>query len=566
MSNNRFFAVTLSLLLALPAMGKDSLTIASVQAPVSTVVAENLERLLGYIGKATEAGADVVVFPETALSGFDRETIEGLDWEALTEAEARLAKEAADRKINLLFGSATRRAEGRPYNSAVVIDRSGREIFRYHKMVPEPWFEPGDRLALFEIDGVPCTLIVCHDERYPELVRLPAMKGAQVCFYISYEINSLAGAVKKIENYRAQLIARAAENRIYMIQSNGIGGIPGKPDSGVVLGHSRFVDPDGIVIEEALPLVERMMVREIDLSKADGRLAERSLSIEPLRKFWETGLAHFDSKAGNEWIEPATGPFRDRLRVGQLRGVPPKWDLEGNFQTFLDILPEASERKVDILITPECWLDGYAAPDPESTPDRLRGVAQDLTNSPYLQRVAREADERDMYICFGFTSLEDGKIYNASGLWDREGRLVGVYHKTHLQTHDLQYEFGESLPVYDTEYGPVGMMICADRRWPETVRTLRLKGARLILNPTYGMCHLDNEWWMRTRGFENQCFIAFTHPEVGFVVDPKGKLSGKEEGSEPGLHVVEIDLSQARDDNHLRDRRPELYGIIAEPK
>jgi N-carbamoylputrescine amidase len=246
-----------------------------------------------------------------------------------------------------------------------------------------------------------------------------------------------------------------------------------------------------------------------------------------------------------------------------MQSVPGKWDLKQNFAVFLEMLEIASKNNADIFITPECWLDGYAAADELSTPAKLRTVAQPLAGSPYLDRVAREASERDMYICLGFSSLENGRIYNASGLWDNKGNLRGVYHKTHLQTHDLQYEFGQALPVWDTPWGPLGIMICADRRWPETARTLRLQGARLILNPTYGMHHEANEWWMRTRGFENQCFIAFTHPNVGFVVGPKGNVTAKRD-ERPGVLIAEVDLSRAKDDNHLRDRRPELYRAITE--
>ncbi|MCC6145319.1 MAG: carbon-nitrogen hydrolase family protein, partial [Candidatus Hydrogenedentes bacterium] len=181
----------------------------------------------------------------------------------------------------------------------------------------------------------------------------------------------------------------------------------------------------------------------------------------------------------------------------------------------------------------------------------------------YLDRVAQEARERCLYICFGFTSLEDGRIYNAAGLWNDQGELVGVYHKTHLQTHDLQFTPGAALPVWPTRWGTVGTMICADRRWPETARTLRLEGARLILNPTYGMHHYANEWWMRTRSFENQCFIAFAHPEVSFVTGPGGDLLAKRSET-PGVLLCDIDLAQATEDNHLRDRRPDIYGPLVE--
>jgi predicted amidohydrolase len=262
---------------------------------------------------------------------------------------------------------------------------------------------------------------------------------------------------------------------------------------------------------------------------------------------------------------PAIAP-RDTLRLALLHGVPEKWAVERNFAVFLQELDEASARKADVIITPECWLDGYAAADPASTPERLRGVAQDLDSSAYLQRVAEEAKKRAMMICFGFTSLEGGRVYNAAGLWDAEGKRIGLYHKTHLQKHDLQFAPGESLPVWDSAFGKVGIMICADRRWPETPRTLRLEGARLILNPTYGFSGDMNEAIMRTRAYENQCFIAFAHPKTSLVTGPGGKVLAKWDGDTPGITVCDIDLAQAKEDNHLQDRRPEIYGAITEPK
>lgn len=259
----------------------------------------------------------------------------------------------------------------------------------------------------------------------------------------------------------------------------------------------------------------------------------------------------------------APGDFENTVTVAQMRGVPVKWDIDANMATFVAQAHAAGAEKPDVFITPECWLDGYAAPDEGSTREKLMEVAQPLKGSPYLDKVAELAKQYNMWICFGFSSLEDGKLFNTSGLWNRAGELVGVYHKTHIQTHDVQYDLGMGLPVWDSEWGKLGMMICADRRWPETVRTLRIQGARLILNPTYGMHGEMNLKIMQVRAWENQCFIAFTHPQQSLLVNPKGEAILDVNGEAPGYSITTIDLTEAKEDNHLRDRRPELYGVLS---
>ncbi|MBX7254950.1 MAG: carbon-nitrogen hydrolase family protein [Candidatus Hydrogenedentes bacterium] len=538
----------------------ESIRIASVQMAVTNDMNANLLRIEKGISKAKAEGARVVVFPETALTGLSKEAIESLDWERLDQAIERIRQRARDTEMYVIFGAASRSTSDKPYNTAFVIGPDGEEVTRYHKNFPESWFQPGDHMALFSIDGIPCTLIICHDSRFPELVRVPTIAGAQICFYISYEINGREGALRKKEGYRAQSIARAVENNIWYIQSNGIGPKHGKSLS---LGNSVIVDPRGTVVAKAPQLRDRMLVVDVRPGDAKRSNALEGLSGKALQEWWKAAqdqLKAWDA-AHAAFAQPKSSE-EGHVRLALMQSMPVKWDLESNFGTFLKQLDEAKD--ADIFITPECWLDGYAAADPASSPERLRTVAQDLSSSTYLQRVAEEARKRKTYICFGFTSLENGKIYNSAGLWDDAGKLIGVYHKTHLQTHDLQFAQGESLPVWQTRWGTVGIMICADRRWPETARTLRLQGARLILNPTYGMHHLTNEYWMRTKSYENQCFIAFAHPSVGLVTDPRGGLAAKRFDN-PGVLLCDVDLNASTDDNHLRDRRPELYGIIADP-
>lgn len=532
------------------------LKVASVQMPVTGNIETNFTAMGQSIAEAKKNGARVVVFPETVLSGFFHKDIQNINWSLLQDKMNGLAALARQNDVYLVYGSATKSPFERPYNSALVINPKGECIEEYHKTFPENQFETGEKLALFKVDSIPCTMIICHDSRYPELVRVPVMAGARVCFYISYEVNGLEQARQKREGYTAQSCARAVENNIWYIQANGVGPFEG---NSVSLGNSVIVNPSGQVVARAPEMKPAIIYAniEVNMAKAQSSPALRGQTGKLLGDWNKMAVEELLAQEKGE--ESAATPKQANdsiIRLALMQTVPEKWNLDKNFDTFLKLLDQAGS--ADIFITPECWLDGYAAADKTSTPEKLRAIAQNIQTSKYIGRVAEEARKRQMYICFGFTSIENGQVFNSAGLWDKTGKLVGIYHKTHLQTHDLQFARGEGLPVWDTPWGKVGTMICADRRWPETARTLRLKGARLILNPTYGMNHLANEWWMRTKGYENQCYIAFAHPSVGFVVGPKGNLVAKRDEN-PGVLVCDIDITQSKNDNHIRDRRPDIY-------
>lgn len=252
------------------------------------------------------------------------------------------------------------------------------------------------------------------------------------------------------------------------------------------------------------------------------------------------------------------------LTVGMLKAMPRKWDMEGNWAIFEEQFRRHQDDGIDVFITPECFLDGYAVTEKDWTVQKFAEIAQNVGESVYIQQVQDLARQTRTCIVFGFTELLNGLFYNCALLVGADGELIGKYHKTHLQNHDHRFAPGQDLPVFDLGMGLVGIVICADRRWPESIRTLRLKGAKICLMPTYGMWHLDNEWWMRTRSYENQMFICFTHPRVALITDPKGWTDAKLQSSVPDVLVHEIYLSEARDDDHLANRRPELYGVLSD--
>lgn len=265
------------------------LKVASIQMEIHDDWRENLPRILRGIDEARATGARVVVFPEAALSGFSKAAVAQLNWTELAGAMRQVAEAARTAKAYVLYGCATPVEQAKPHNTALVIGPDGNEITRYHKMFPEGWFTPGESLALFRIDDLPCTLMICHDERFPELTRIPVLAGAQICFYLSYEINGAENAARKREGYRAQLIARAVENGIWVVQSNGVGPLRG--DGPRSLGNSRIVAPDGTVLDEAPEMQEATLLREITPSEAKRGNALETWNNPALKAWWQQGLA-----------------------------------------------------------------------------------------------------------------------------------------------------------------------------------------------------------------------------------------------------------------------------------
>ena len=187
-------------------------------------------------------------------------------------------------------------------------------------------------------------------------------------------------------------------------------------------------------------------------------------------------------------------------------------------------------------------------------------IAQSLDGDNYFSRAREFAGSHSVHLVFGFTELTENGCFNAAALINDRGTLVGCYHKTHLLDHDTVYLPGEKLQVWETSLGKIGIMICADRRWPETARTLRVRGAEVIMNPTYGMWHLDNEWWMRTRSYENEIFICFTHPRVSLITGPRGEVAAKLHSNVPDVLIHDIDLSE-NGDVMFSHRRPDIYDM-----
>ena len=190
-------------------MVDSSMRVASVPLFNLRQVDESCAYIVEKIGVAARAGADVVVFPETATNAYqhgepeaDRAGIERWMPEIL-----QAVREAAGPWM--VLGSYTF-GEG-VCNSALVVDPAGEVRANYHKIA-----EGGRRWLMLEINGVYCTVVICSDFWVPGILLVPKMLGAQVCFYP----HASGGVQQERDDWSALYYVRAWESRMFLVMAD----------------------------------------------------------------------------------------------------------------------------------------------------------------------------------------------------------------------------------------------------------------------------------------------------------------------------------------------------------
>jgi predicted amidohydrolase len=249
----------------------------------------NVATTLRYVRAAAECGSRVVLFPEASLTGYYFPYVIGLDPPRVQEALDVTCRAAGEHGIWVIAGT-IQKTPNRHLNIAHVIAPDGRIAYEYakvHMAGPDEkaYCRGGDKLALFEIDGVPCTLVICRDGRHPELYRIPAMAGAQILFHPSCSSDEIEAVCWKRTSGRAQQPV-GPNSKIFHCVANTIGQSPdGKQTSS---GWSFIREPNGIPLAEAGCFQEEMITAVLDLSRADRSYTLDSLQDPPfLRKYWE---------------------------------------------------------------------------------------------------------------------------------------------------------------------------------------------------------------------------------------------------------------------------------------
>jgi predicted amidohydrolase len=277
-----------------------ALQVSCVQLHWARSLERNLEQTVRFIRMAAAEGSRVVLFPEANLTGYDFPSVVKLDPREVEQALDRARRTAAEAGIWAIVGT-LKKTPDRLLNLAHVISPDGRVAYEYAKVHlagrdEKAHCRGGDKLALFEIDGVPCTLVICRDGRHPELYRLPAMAGAKILFHPSCSSDEIEAVAWKRISGRAQQPAGPTTG-IFHCVANTVGQSPdGKQTSS---GQSFIREPAGLPLAEAGYYQEEMITAVLDLDRAGRGYALDSLEAPPfLRGHWERMIEDVKARAG----------------------------------------------------------------------------------------------------------------------------------------------------------------------------------------------------------------------------------------------------------------------------
>jgi predicted amidohydrolase len=168
-------------------------------------------------------------------------------------------------------------------------------------------------------------------------------------------------------------------------------------------------------------------------------------------------------------------------------------DKQANLTKMKETCRRARKMGVDIIAFPEMSLTGYECSEEARTTKKacsMHEEAAELIPGPSTEEMAALAKELDQVIIFGMPERDpdDPKVkYVSTAVVSPDG-VLGSYRKMHLATPPVWTEYycfksGNSIPVFDTKFGPIGVQICADFwMYPELTRIQMLKGARIIFN------------------------------------------------------------------------------------
>lgn len=270
-----------------------------------------------------------------------------------------------------------------------------------------------------------------------------------------------------------------------------------------------------------------------------------------------------------------------KIRVSCAQLWPKLGDKQSNLNQMKACVEDimVKDPKTNLIVFPELMTSGY-----EGTPEMFQELAETAPDGESMQVMGELAKRHHVHIVYGFPerdSILTDVLYNAAVLIDCDGKVLGTYRKVHPFADEKRWcRAGCEIPVFDTEIGKLGIMICWDTGFPEVARCCALKGADLLIVSTNWESPYADDWDLVTkaRAFDNTLHLVAANrvgddgKTLSFfgrskVIDPVGREIAALNEAREGVISAEIDLSltekeRARYYTFFKDRRPDAYGEI----
>ena len=271
---------------------------------------------------------------------------------------------------------------------------------------------------------------------------------------------------------------------------------------------------------------------------------------------------------------------RDRIRAGFFQFNPEFGNKAGNLKKVIASLSHLTET-MHLLVLPEFFATGYQFLSREEVDD----LSEKVPGGETTQVLTDIAQKENLYIIAGLAEKNNNNYFNSAVFIGPDG-YIGTYRKTHLFFEEKKYftPGDTGFKVWSTEIGRIGIMICFDWFFPESMRALALNGAEVVGHPSnlvMPYCPAA----MPIRCLENRMFSVTANrtgteqrnPDqilrfIGqsLIATPEGKILLKAPRDTDILMIADIELSLARNksinslNDIIRDRRPEMYKNLTE--
>lgn len=265
------------------------------------------------------------------------------------------------------------------------------------------------------------------------------------------------------------------------------------------------------------------------------------------------------------------------MRAGFYQFDPAFGEKEKNIKKVVSAIKDPD---LQLLVLPEFFATGYQF----ISEDEVAELSEQVPNGNTTQTLMQLSHEKYIYIVAGLPERAGDKFYNSAVFTGPEG-FIGLYRKTHLFSEEtLYFTPGDTgFRVWDTKIGRIGIKICFDWFFPESMRSLALQGAEVIAHPANLVLPFCPDS-MPVRCLENRVF-SITANRIGTehrkkdhsltfigkseIVSPRGEILVRAPDDEEAFMVADIDPAMARDkalnpyNDILKARRPDKYGPMS---